>query len=169
MAPMPTVAEQLRTRREAQGLTVHQVADITKIRTDHIRALEEGNFNVFTAPVYIKGFVRTYAGLLKLDVPEVITQLEAELGRTEKFAEPPNLGGRTRTPLDFLMLQLSRIDWRKGVVILGVLVLAGLATGVYALWRHYATRDPLADLPPAVYPSAPPTTTETLPLPPPAR
>ena len=36
---MPTVAEQLRTAREAQGLTVYQVAEITKIRTDHIRAL----------------------------------------------------------------------------------------------------------------------------------
>src|SRR3989304_4790689 len=88
---MPTVAEQLRASREAQHLTVHQVADVTKIRTDHLRALEEGNFDVFTAPVYIKGFTRSYATLLKLDVPRVMAQLDAELAETEKFSEPPNL------------------------------------------------------------------------------
>ena len=42
---MSTVAEQLRTAREAKNLTVQQVADVTKIRTDHVRALEEGDFN----------------------------------------------------------------------------------------------------------------------------
>ena len=79
IASMSTVAEKLRQAREAQNLTVHQVADVTKIRTDHIRALEQGNFNVFSAPVYIRGFVRTYATLLKLDVPETMAALEAEL------------------------------------------------------------------------------------------
>ena len=86
---MSTVAEQLRSAREAQKLTVYQVAEVTKIRTDHIRALEEGNFNVFSAPVYIKGFVRTYATLLKLDAPRLLTTLDEELGKTEKFREPP--------------------------------------------------------------------------------
>ena len=73
---MPTVAEQLRTSREAQGLTVYQVAEVTKIRTDHVRALEEGKFEAFAAPVYVRGFVRTYATLLKLDVPGMMSQLE---------------------------------------------------------------------------------------------
>ena len=63
---MPTVAEQLRAAREAKNLSVNEVAEITKIRTDHIRALEEGNFDIFVAPVYIRGFARTYATLLKL-------------------------------------------------------------------------------------------------------
>src|SRR3989442_410993 len=39
---MSTVAEQMRRAREEQSLTVHQVSDITKIKTDHIRALEDG-------------------------------------------------------------------------------------------------------------------------------
>src|SRR5215467_11453204 len=80
---MSTVAEQLRAAREAQKLTVQELAEITKIRTDHIRALEEGNFNVFSAPVYIRGFVRTCSTLLKLDVPQVMSTLERELGQTE--------------------------------------------------------------------------------------
>ena len=76
---MSSVAEQLRSGREAKNLTVHQVAEITKIRTDHIRALEEGNFSVFSAPVYIRGFVRSYAQVLKLDTMQVMSALETEL------------------------------------------------------------------------------------------
>ena len=93
---MPTVAEQLRAAREAKNLSVTEVAEITKIRTDHIRALEEGNFDMFVAPVYIRGFARTYATLLKLDVPQVIKALDAELGQTEKFAEPPPLSDENK-------------------------------------------------------------------------
>ena len=93
---MSTVAQQLRQAREAKNLTVQQVADITKIRTDHLRALEEGNFDMFSAPVYIRGFVRTYSTLLKLDVPQIMAALEAELAQTAKFSEPPPLAKHPR-------------------------------------------------------------------------
>src|SRR5512135_1321688 len=105
---MSTVAQQLQQAREARHLTVQQVAEITKIRSDHVRALEEGNFNVFSAPVYIRGFVRTYSTLLKLDVPQVMANLDGELGQTKKFAEPPPLSKEPRGALDFVMLQLSK-------------------------------------------------------------
>ena len=121
---MSTVAEQLRHAREARNLTVQEVADITKIRTDHLRALEEGNFDVFSAPVYIRGFVRSYSSLLKLNVPEVMAALDAELGQTRKFAEPPPLSGERSGLVDKLMLQLSKVDWRKVVLGFGIVVAA---------------------------------------------
>ena len=168
---MPTVAEQLRQAREERGWTVHQLADMTKIRTDHIRALEEGNFNVFAAPVYIQGFVRTCATLLKLDVPAVMASLEAELGQTKKFREHPRLTGESRGVLDFIMLQFSKINWRVG---LPVLILAIAIIGGYSIWRAVQIRkseDPLKDLGPGVYqpkrndvivaPALPPPTTNT--------
>jgi cytoskeletal protein RodZ len=161
---MSTVAEQLHLAREAKSLTVHQVAEVTKIRTDHIRALEEGNFNIFSAPVYIKGFVRTYATLLKLDVPRVMAALEDELGQTKKFREPPPLSDEPSKALDFVTLQLSKLNWRKASVILGavagliILIVAGIA------WLHRGTEDPLANLAPGTY--QPAKSGETLPLPP---
>jgi cytoskeletal protein RodZ len=165
MAPMPTVAEQLRTAREARNLTVHEVAETTKIRTDHIRALESGDYDVFTAPVYIRGFVRTYSTLLKLDVPQIMAALDGELGRTEKFSEPPPLSSEPRGALDFVMLQLSRVNWQKGlVVIIGGVLMLILLVFIWA-WRKHRTRDPLSDLPPAIYQTPPQQSGETLPLP----
>lgn len=165
---MSTVAEQLHQAREAKQLSVEQVAEITKIRGDHLRALEEGNFNVFSAPVYIRGFVRTYSTLLKLDVPRVMAELDDELGQTKKFAEPPPLSDHPRGALDFLMLQLSRIDLLKGVVLLAgaVLVLAFLLG--YAGYRHYRSNDPLRNVKPGVYRS-PNNSGDTLPLPAPKK
>ena len=160
---MTTVAEQLHTAREAKKLTIQQVADATKIRTDHIRALEEGNFNMFSAPVYIRGFVRNYATLLKLDVPQIMATLDTELGRTERFKEPPPLTEETKTVLDHAMNWLPKLNWRMGFIgiaaagIVLIVVLAGLA------WhQHKRSRVP-ANLPPAVYHST--DSGETLPLP----
>src|ERR1035437_7492143 len=45
MRVMSTVAEQLRQARESQHLTEQQIVEITKIRTDHLRAIEEGNYD----------------------------------------------------------------------------------------------------------------------------
>ena len=122
---MSSVAEQLRLAREAQKLDIYQVAEATKIRTDHIRALEEGDYDRFVAPVYIRGFARTYATLLKMDVPAFMADLDAELSLTKRFSEPPALTKPGGGPLDLVMLQLSRVNWRVAVVVL-VLLLLGL-------------------------------------------
>jgi len=160
---MSTVGEQLRAAREAQRLTIQQVADATKIRTDLIRALEEGNFNVFCAPIYIRGSVKNYATRLKLDVAQVMAALDAELGRTEKFSEPPPLTEAANTPVDRLMFWLSKLNWKVGVA--GAAVLGVVLVVVFAnvAWQHHKRSDPLAGLRPAVYQSA--NAGQTLPLP----
>src|SRR5207245_1190575 len=71
---MATVGEQLRRAREDQSLSVSQIADITKIKGDHIRALEQGDHDAFPAPVYVRGCVRTCATLLKLDAAALLTE-----------------------------------------------------------------------------------------------
>jgi cytoskeletal protein RodZ len=160
---MPTVAEQLRAAREAKKLTVQQVADATKIRTDHIRALEEGNFSAFSAPIYIRGSVKNYATLLKLDVLQIMAGLDAELSRTEKFAEPPPLVETPKSPLDHVMYLLSKLDAKTALVsgvILGIVLLVVFVGS--ALRNHHGNSAP-PNLPPAVYQST--NSGDTLPLP----
>jgi cytoskeleton protein RodZ len=162
---MPTVAEQLHLARESRKLTVYQVAEVTKIRTDHIRALEEGNFNAFSAPVYIRGFVRTYGTLLKMDVTRLMANLDAELGQTEKFREPPPLMEERRGTLDFVTLQLSKLSWRTARVVAIAAGVVLVLLGGIAVWRHQRRADPLADVGQGVYQPSQAASGETVPLP----
>jgi cytoskeletal protein RodZ len=166
---MPTVAEQLHQAREARKLTIQQVADIIKIRTDHVRALEEGNFDMFSAPVYIRGFVRTYANLLKLEVPKIMAALDVELGRTQKFAEPPPLSEHPRGALDFIMLRFSSMDWRKGLMLVGLLFLMLLIGVCLLIQQHRRNSNPLHGLKPALYQADQGSSGQTLPVPAPHR
>lgn len=160
---MPTVGEQLRCAREERKLDLNHLGEVTKIRTDHLRALETGDYNQFAAPVYIRGFVRTYATLLKLDVPKIMADLDLELRQTKNFREPPALMNPAGGPLDFLMLQLSRLNWRVLVIGSAAVMLVVLGAAVYRS-RHQATPvDPLPTLGSGLYQSK--QEGETLPLP----
>jgi cytoskeletal protein RodZ len=159
---MPTVAEQLRAAREAKKLTIEQVAESTKIRTDHLRALEKGDYNVFSAPIYIRGSVKNCAMLLKLDVPKIMADLDRELKGTENFSEPPPLGEQTKTPLDHTMYVLSKLNWKVGAwaALVAGIVMLFLLTRAAMHHLHGHSRAP--GLPPAVY--QPSNSGETLPL-----
>jgi cytoskeletal protein RodZ len=162
---MSTVAEQLRTAREAQNLTVYQVAEVTKIRTDHIRALDEGNYDAFSAPVYIRGFVRTYATMLKLEVPKIMATLQAELSQTEKHHEHPPLTKQSKGIVDILMFQLSRVNWRIALPIGGTVILLLAVLWIFRACSSQKAKDPLADVKPAVYQPQKKSTGNTLPVP----
>jgi cytoskeletal protein RodZ len=150
---MSSVAEQLRTAREAKNLTIDQVADLTKIRTDYVRALEEGDFAAFSAPIYIRGSVRSYATLLKIDVTAILAALNAELKGTQKFSEPPPLVEQKKTLIDTVTLALAKLNWRAGfVVVAAVVVTGGIAIG-WMTWRHHKANDPLKDVSPVIYQS----------------
>jgi cytoskeleton protein RodZ len=161
---MTTVAEQLRQAREAQHLDIYQVAEITKIKTDHVRALEAGQFDVFIAPVYIRGFVRTYAKALKLDVHQVVADLDVELSKTEKFRDPPPLTKQPRSALDLIMLQLSQLNWRIVAGAVLALTILGILFATVRQ-RHKRAEDPLKGLAPGLYEPKKEKTGEKLPLP----
>lgn len=162
---MPTVAEQLRHAREAKKLSVENVAEITKFRSDHIRSVENGNYNCFSAQVYVRGFVRTYATLLKLDIPQIMSALDTELGKSEKFRDPPPLVERQRTIVDFLTLYFSRVDLKKAAIVGGAAVVILVVTLSVVAFRRNKNSNPLKNLPAGVYQSKS-NSGETLPLPP---
>jgi len=161
---MPTVAEQLRHAREQQNLNVYQVAEITKIKTDHIRALEAGEYDMFSAPVYIRGFVRTYAKALKMDHAQLTSALDGELSQNEKYRDPPSLTNTSNGTLDFIMLQLSKLNWR---IVMATVAAALVIILTASALRNRAKRevDPLRDLGPGVYQPAQGQAGDVLPLP----
>ena len=59
-----TIGDILRTKRKEKGLEIKQVAEITRIRAEYLKALETGAYKIFPSEVYVKGFLKNYAKFL---------------------------------------------------------------------------------------------------------
>lgn len=100
----------------------------TRIRVDHLRALESDDYDAFPAPVYARGYLRTYATFLGLDADALLAQV----------------GATKRAP----RLALGVMDRRRRAFVLttpaaaaaGLVLLAGAFAG-YA-WRQITVDQP---------------------------
>jgi len=66
------IGEQLKTAREARGLTIEYVAGETNIAKRYLSAMENEDFSVFPGEPYIVGFLRNYADYLGLESSSII-------------------------------------------------------------------------------------------------
>src|SRR5688572_8850706 len=70
--------------RESKGLTLAQIADETRISTRFLAAIESEEFNLLPGGIFNRGFIKTYAARLGLDVDATIEEYE----RVKKAQEP---------------------------------------------------------------------------------
>ena len=69
---MPALGEEFRSAREARGLTLSDVAEQIHIRSVYLNAIENEDWTAIGAPVYVRGFIRTYARFLGLDAEDAV-------------------------------------------------------------------------------------------------
>jgi len=64
----------LRTAREAKGLTVRQLAELTRMAPTTIQELESENFTRIAAPIYGRGFVKLYCEAVGLEAKPLVDE-----------------------------------------------------------------------------------------------
>jgi transcriptional regulator with XRE-family HTH domain len=64
--------ERFTEARTAQGITLEEAAEATKIRAEYLSGIESGDCNFNLPEIYVRGFVKIYAKYLKLDVNEMV-------------------------------------------------------------------------------------------------
>lgn len=64
--------------REGRGLTLEDAERDTRISRRYLRALETGQFEVIPAPVYARGFLRSYSQYLGLNPQEMLSLFPRE-------------------------------------------------------------------------------------------
>ncbi len=81
--------------REARGLTLEDAERDTRISRRYLAALEAEQFEVIPAPVYARGFLRSYSQYLGLDPQEMLAMFPREeeegYGRGEPTPERPSM------------------------------------------------------------------------------
>ncbi len=74
---MSALGEEFRSAREARSLSLSDVAERLHIRSVYLAAIEDEAWHVIGAPVYVRGFMRTYARFLGLDPEAAVARFAA--------------------------------------------------------------------------------------------
>jgi len=82
----------LRQAREAAGLTLEEVGQTLRMPVQVVKSLEAEQWDRLGAPVFVRGQLKSYARLLKVDLGEVLDQ--SRIGPVV----PPQLVSHTHTP-----------------------------------------------------------------------
>lgn len=86
---MKITGELLKAERIKKNLTIAEVATTLKLSSKIITALEAGDIDELPAKTFIRGFVKSYASLLKLDVDLILRQFQEEMGSTQPLPKNP--------------------------------------------------------------------------------
>ncbi|CAB1369955.1 RodZ domain-containing protein [Denitratisoma oestradiolicum] len=91
--PVQLPGARLRQAREGMGMGIDDVAQILKFSHRQIEALERDDYQVLQGATFVRGFVRVYAKLLKLDAGDLLSRLDTEVPVTQaEIAAPCNMG-----------------------------------------------------------------------------
>jgi transcriptional regulator with XRE-family HTH domain len=74
--------ERLRAAREAQGLTLADIATRTRIPTRHLEAIEIGNYTSLPSITYATGFTKAYARAVGIDEVDVARDARVEIDQS---------------------------------------------------------------------------------------
>ncbi len=147
--PAPHFGAGLAAARTRAGLGIAEMASRLRLHPRQIEALEAADLAHLPSAPYVRGFVRNYARELRIDPQPALRALE-HWQAAHGVAEPVVAGaaGRGRRPLD-------SADWRRGMLLLGVGVLAA-ALVIGSLWPQVRGGDAPAGRRPAAVTSVVP-------------
>src|SRR6266404_4856238 len=131
---MSSLGDTLRRAREAQGLTLDEVAALTRINPKYLEAIEADRRELLPGSFFYRSFIHQYAGVLSLD----IEPLDAEMDRILSDEKPLPLPGEVDAASAKRGTALASIRRDRSPILLWVallfFVLVG-SSGFYAWWH----------------------------------
>jgi cytoskeleton protein RodZ len=147
----------LASAREANGLSIAEVAEQMRISPRQVEAIEADRYGELPGAVFVRGFVRNYARLLKLDPVPLLHALEPALGGDVPLRAHEIAGTLPETT--------RRSHGRLWLGLIAVVVGALAIAAAYEWWRDRvpAVGGGAGPTAPAQTPSAPPVPEATAP------
>jgi len=126
-AALASAGARLRAGRVAANLSIDAVAQQLKLAPRQITALEDDDFAALPGRTFVRGFVRNYARLLRLDSAAVLAALPE--GDSAPSLDRPSLAATTRTmgelPAD-LQAKSSSARWAIPLALLAIVAIAAV-------------------------------------------
>jgi transcriptional regulator with XRE-family HTH domain len=130
LADIDPIGNRLKSAREAQGMSLDDVAAKTRVPIRHLQHMEKGEWEALPAPTYSVGFARAYASAVGLNASEIGSELRAQLGAGQKIPAQAAL----YEPAD-----PARVPPQSLAIIAGIIAI--LLIGGYLIWRSATVDD----------------------------
>jgi cytoskeletal protein RodZ len=108
---METLGQFLKREREFRGVSIDRLSGMTRINASVLKKIEDNNFGGATQAIYIRSFLKAYAGQLGLDAAEVLSRYEGQIGiepiQTPVSASIAPAAGRARAGYGMLWIALG--------------------------------------------------------------
>jgi cytoskeleton protein RodZ len=135
---LPSAGALLRSAREASGMTIDAVAQQLKLAPRQVRALEEGDYTHLPGRTFVRGFIRNYARLVRLDAEMVLGALPA--GTATSNLDSPPLHATAPTIGELPTTEAPRHGWTRWAIPLTLIAIIA-ATAAWE-WLHPAPDAP---------------------------
>ncbi len=112
--------DRLQAARISIDLTIKDVANKMHLSTSILTSLEENSFEVITAPIFVKGYLRSYARIVNISESDIIDQYN----QYYTDGDPPISSTSNATPE--INAGDARVKWATSLVILILLALLSL-------------------------------------------
>jgi hypothetical protein len=123
---MFAIGSSLKEARLRKGLDLPAAAEATKIRTRHLKALEDEQFDVLPGQTYVRGFLKTYADFLGLDGQLYVDEYSSRFWVNEDGSPG------TRRKVRVRRKHHGRIE--MNMIVLTLVAIAGVTALVIAAW-----------------------------------
>ncbi|MFC9596917.1 RodZ domain-containing protein [Peribacillus butanolivorans] len=94
------LGNRLKEAREAKGLSLEDLQELTKIQKRYLIGIEEGNYSMMPGKFYVRAFIKQYCEAVGLDSEEIFEQYKSEVPSVYSEELPE---------------QLSRVQSRKTI------------------------------------------------------
>jgi hypothetical protein len=141
----------LQRARLARGITLEDAERLTRIPRRYLEALEQENYGILPAPVYARGFLRSYASHLGLDPAELLPFFPVGHVEEPKLQPLPQL----KQPRSWTMSGFAALA-AVAVIVVAVVALYGLGrdnSETSLLSSRPAPIAPVQELQPQVLPA----------------
>jgi Helix-turn-helix domain len=125
---MFAIGSSLKEARLRKGLDLASAAESTKIRSRHLQALEDEQFDVLPGQTYVRGFLKTYADFLGLD-----GQLYVDEYSSRFWVNEDGTPATSRRKVRMRRKHHGRIE--LNMIVLTVVAIVGVTTLVIAAWK----------------------------------
>ncbi len=135
---MTELGKYLREAREAKGLSIDDVQELTKIQKRYLEAIEEGNYEILPGQFYVRAFIRQYAETIGVDVSGFLTEKpvveESTVASTVeevKHEEIPSRASKLKEPLS--NVKSSRVMDYLPRILVAILII-GICIAIYMMF-----------------------------------